>query len=205
MKQNGKTLSMHNDAIWKGTYDDNGMLLKLHENAFTIGYSALLSPDGESAGKVKFGNGVFYDAHQKNNKVYVGAPTVTSAVPVFAGIMVREAGIASGYPAINNEVADFQKGLLAKEGFIEYKKTYVVGSKPTALGSEPTALGDLKSTFDNASIGYAMLVSASNGAVYFAPTASDKVAETDVVVGKIVAINPQDKTVTAYVSPAFYA
>lgn len=198
MKQNGKTLSMHNDAIWKGTYDDNGMLLKLHENAFTIGYSALLSPDGESAGKVKFGNGVFYDAYQKNNKVYVGVPTVTSAVPVFAGIMVREAGIASGYPAINNEVADFQKGLLAKEGFIEYKKTYVVGS-------EPTALGDLKSTFDNASIGYAMLVSASNGAVYFAPTASDKVAETDVVVGKIVAINPQDKTVTAYISPAFYA
>ena len=189
---------MHNDAIWKGTYDDNGMLLKLHENAFTIGYSALLSPDGESAGKVKFGNGVFYDAHQKNNKVYAGAPTVASAVPVFAGIMVREAGIASGYPAINDEVADFQKGMLAKEGFIEYKKTYVVGTSPSALGN-------LKSTFDNASIGYAMLVSSSNGAVYFAPKASDKVAETDVVVGKIVAINPQDKTVTAYVSPAFYA
>lgn len=198
MTQNGKKLSMHNDAIWKGTYDDNGMLLKLHENAFTIGYSALLSPDGESAGKVKFGNGVFYDAHQKNNKVYVGAPTVASAVPVFAGIMVREAGIASGFPAINDEVADFQKGMLAKEGFIEYKKTYVVGTSPSVLG-------DLKSTFDNVSIGYAMLVSASNGAVYFAPKASDKVAETDVVVGKIVAINPQDKTVTAYVSPAFYA
>ena len=198
MTQNGKTLSMHNDAIWKGTYDDNGMLLKLHENAFTIGYSALLSPDGESAGKVKFGNGVFYDAHQKNNKVYAGAPTVGSAVPVFAGIMVREAGIASGYPAINDEVADFQKGMLAKEGFIEYKKTHVVGSSPSALGN-------LTRTFDNASIGYAMLVSASNGAVYFAPKASDKVAETDVVVGKIVAINPQDKTVTAYVSPAFYA
>lgn len=198
MTQNGKTLSMHNDAIWKGTYDDNGMLLKLHENAFTIGYSALLSPDGESAGKVKFGNGVFYDAHQKNNKVYAGAPTVASAVPVFAGIMVREAGIASGFPAINNEVADFQKGMLAKEGFIEYKKTYVVSSSPSSLGN-------LKSTFDNTSIGYAMLVSSSNGAVYFAPKASDKVAETDVVVGKIVAINPQDKTVTAYVSPAFYA
>ena len=198
MTQNGKKLSMHNDAIWKGTYDDNGMLLKLHENAFTIGYSALLSPDGESAGKVKFGNGVFYDAHQKNNKVYAGAPTVGSAVPVFAGIMVREAGIASGFPAINDEVADFQKGLLAKEGFIEYKKTYVVGTSPSVLG-------DLKSAFDNASIGYAMLVSASNGAVYFAPKASDKVDAKDVVVGKIVAINPQDKTVTAYVSPAFYA
>ena len=79
MNQNGKTLSMHNGAIWKGTYTNNGMLLKLHENSYTIGYSALLSPDGASAGKVKFGDGVFYDAHQ-NNKVYAGAPTVASAV-----------------------------------------------------------------------------------------------------------------------------
>ena len=60
---------MHNGAIWKGTFDDNGMLLKIHENAYTIGYSALLSPDEQSAGKVYFGDGVFYDAYQKNNKV----------------------------------------------------------------------------------------------------------------------------------------
>ena len=70
MTQNGKTLSMHNGAIWKGTYTNNGMLLKLHENSYTIGYSALLTADGSSAGKVKFGDGVFYDANQKNNKVY---------------------------------------------------------------------------------------------------------------------------------------
>lgn len=199
MTQNGKTLSMHNKAIWKGTFDDNGMLLKIHENAYTIGYSALLSPDGTSAGKVKFGDGVFYDAHQKNNKVYVGAPTVASAVPVFAGIMVREPGIASGYPAINDEVADFQKGMLCKEGYVEYKKAFVVGSSPSALPSEKS------STFDNATIGYAMIVSASDGAVYFAPTTSDKVDNNDVVAGKVVAINPDDKTVTVYVSPAIYA
>lgn len=199
MTQNGKTLSMHNKAIWKGTFDDNGMLLKIHENAYTIGYSALLSPDGTSAGKVKFGDGVFYDAHQKNNKVYVGAPTVTSAVPVFAGIMVREPGIASGYPAINDEVADFQKGMLCKEGYVEYKKAFVVGSSPSALPSEKS------STFDNATIGYAMIVSASDGAVYFAPTTSDKVDNDDVVAGKVIAINPDDKTVTVYVSPAIYA
>lgn len=199
MAQNGKTLSMHNKAIWKGTFDDNGMLLKIHENAYTIGYSALLSPDGTSAGKVKFGDGVFYDAHQKNNKIYVGAPTVASAVPVFAGIMVREPGIASGYPAINDEVADFQKGMLCKEGYVEYKKAFVVGSSPSALPSEKS------STFDNATIGYAMVVSASDGAVYFAPTTSDKVDNDDVVAGKVVAINPDDKTVTVYVSPAIYA
>ena len=199
MNQNGKTLSMHNGAIWKGTYTNNGMLLKLHENSYTIGYSALLSPNGASAGKVKFGDGVFYDAHQKNNKVYAGAPTVASAVPKFAGIVVREAGIASGYPAINDEVADFQKGLLAKEGYIEYKEAYVVTT------ASHSALGDKKSVFDNVDLGYVLMVSASNGAVYFAQTSSDKVSASDVVVGKIVAMNPDDKTVTVYVSPAIYA
>lgn len=199
MTQNGKTLSMHNGAIWKGTYTNNGMLLKLHENSYTIGYSALLSPDGASAGKVKFGDGVFYDAHQKNNKVYAGAPTVSNAVPKFAGIVVREAGIASGYPAINDEVADFQKGMIAKEGFIEYKEAYVVTT------ASHSALGTKKSVFDNVDLGYVMMVSASNGAVYFAQTSSDKVSNSDVLVGKIVTMNPDDKTVTVYVSPAIYA
>lgn len=199
MTQNGKTLSMHNEAIWKGTYTDNGMLLKLHENSYTIGYSALLSPDGASAGVVKFGDGVFYDAHQKNNKVYAGAPTVASAVPVFAGIVVREPAIASGYPAINDEVASFQKGMIAKEGFIEYKNAYVVTT------ASHSALGTKKSVFDNVDLTYVMVVSASTGAVYFAQTASDKVANADVVVGKIASINPDDKTVTVFVSPAIYA
>lgn len=199
MLQNGKTLSMHNDAIWKGTYTNNGMLLKLHENSYTIGYSNLLTADGAGAGKVKFGDGVFYDAHQKNNKVYAGAPTVTSAVPMFAGIVVREPAIASGYPAINDEVADFQKGLLAKEGFVEYKEAYVVGSSPSARPASKV------NVFDNATLGYQMIVSTTDGAVYFAPTASDKIANTDVVVGKIIEVNPDDKSVTVYVSPAIYA
>ena len=198
MTQNGKALSMHNEAIWKGTYDDNGMLLKLHENSYTIGYSALLSPNGASAGKVKFGDGVFYDAHQKNNKVYAGAPTVTSAVPKFPGIVVREPAIASGYPAINNEVADFQKGMICKEGFIEYKKAYVVTT------ASHSALGDKKSVFDNVDLGYVLMISASDGSAYFAQTSSDKVSASDVYVGKIVSMNPDDKTVTVFVSPTIY-
>lgn len=199
MTQNGKTLSMHNGAIWKGTYTNNGMLLKLHENSYTIGYSALLSPDGASAGKVKFGDGVFYDVHQKNNKVYAGAPTVSEAVPKFAGIVVREAGIASGYPAINDEVADFQKGLIAKEGYIEYKEAYVVTTTSHA------ELGTKKSVFDNVDLSYVLMASASNGSIYFAQTSSDKVSSSDVLVGKIVSMNPDDKTVTVYISPAIYA
>ena len=199
MEQNGKSLSMHNEAIWKGTYTDNGILLKLHENSYTIGYSALWAPDESSAGKVGFGDGVFYDAHQKNNKVYAGAPTVANAVPVFAGIVVREPAIASGYPAINNEVASFQKGMIAKEGYIEYKHAYVVTT------ASHSALGTKKSVFDNVDLSYVMVVSASNGAVYFAQTASDKVDNDDVVVGKIASMNPDDKTVTVYISPAIYA
>lgn len=192
MNQNGKTLSMHNEAIWKGTYTHNGMLLKIHENAYTIGYSALLSPDGQSAGVVKFGDGVFYDAHQKNNKVYAGAPTVTSAVPVFAGIVVREPAIASGYPALNDEVAPFQKGMIVKEGYVEYKEAFV-GS-----GASKETL------FDNANVtlGTNMYVKASNGAVYFG---SAKGATTDALVGKIVSLNPDDKTVTVYISPVLTA
>ena len=199
MEQNGKSLSMHNEAIWKGTYTNNGILLKLHENSYTIGYSALLSPNGASAGKVKFGDGVFYDAHQKNNKVYAGAPTVANAVPVFAGIITREPAIASSYPAINDEVASFQKGMITKEGYIEYKNAYVVTT------ASHSALGEKKSVFDNVDLTYVMVISASNGAVYFAQTASDKVNGSDVVVGKIASMNPDDKTVTVYVSPAIYA
>lgn len=199
MEQNGKSLSMHNEAIWKGTYTNNGILLKLHENSYTIGYSALLSPNGASAGKVGFGDGVFYDAHQKNNKVYAGAPTVTNAVPVFAGIVIREPAIASGYPAINDEVASFQKGMIAKEGYIEYKHAYVVTT------ASHSALGTKKSVFDNVDLSYVMVVSASNGSVYFAQTSSDKVDNDDVVVGKIASMNPDDKTVTVYISPALVA
>lgn len=199
MNQSGKTLSMHNEAIWKGTFTNNGMLLKIHENAYTIGYSALLSPDGASAGVVKFGDGVFYDAALKNNKVFAGAPTGDSAVPVFAGIVVREPAIASGYPVNNDEIAAFQKGELAKEGFIEYKEAFVVGKTPSARPSAKV------NTYANVSIGYQLVVSAADGVIYFAPTATDKVAATDVVVGKVVELNPDDKSVTVYVSPAIYA
>ena len=198
MTQNGKTLSMHNGAIWKGTYTNNGMLLKLHENSYTIGYSALLSPNGASAGKVKFGDGVFYNATEKNNKVYAGAPTASGAVAKFAGIVVREPAIASGYPAINDEVASFQKGLLAKEGFVEYKEAFVIA---TGASTRPASKVN---TYDNVTIGYNMVISSTDGAVYFSPDTT-KIANTDVAVGKVIELNPDDKSVTVYISPSIYA
>lgn len=190
---NGKSLSMHNDAIWKGTFTHNGTLLKIHENDYTIGYSALLAPNGASAGTVKFGDGVFYNAKEKNNKVYVGAPTSASATPVFAGIVVREPAIASGYPAINDEISSFQKGLMVKEGYVVYKEAYIVDSG--ALTAEKV------NVYENVDIGTSAFVQATDGAIYFGASAVDA---DDVKVGKIVEVNPDDKSVTVYISPAFY-
>ena len=186
---NGKSLSMHNEAIWKGKFKHNGTLLKIHENDYTIGYSALLKPDGSAGSAVKFGNGVFYNAKEKNNRVYVGSPTAPEAVPVFAGIVVREPAIASGYPALNDEVSSFQKGLLVKEGYVVYKEAHVEQG------------GEVENLYDNAKvvIGVAVNVKASDGTVYFGAKSG-----SDVTVGKVIEINPDDKSVTVYVSPAYY-
>lgn len=186
---NGKSLSMHNEAIWKGTFTHNGTLLKIHENDYTIGYSALLKPDGSAGSAVKFGCGVFYNAKEKNNKVYVGKPTTSEAKPVFAGIVVREPAIASGYPAINDEVSSFQKGLIVKEGYVVYKEAPV------------TSGGEAENLYDNATveIGVTVNVKASDGTVYFGTNQSG-----DVKVGKVVEINPDDKSVTVYISPVYY-
>lgn len=194
MLQNGKNLSMHSDAIWKGDYSHNGTLLKIHENAYTIGYSALLAPDGKTSGTVKFGDGVFYDAKEKNNKVYAGAPTENTPSPVFAGIVVREPAIASGYPATNDEVAPFQKGLLVKEGYVIYKN---------APKDDPDTDASSIASTEGLGVGSCLCIAKSNGKAYFTAT---KPADTTTgyFVGKVVAINPDDLSVTVYISPAFY-
>lgn len=204
MIQSGKTLSMTNEAIWKGTYTDNGMLLKIHENAFTIGYSKLLSADGSKAGVVKFGDGVFYNAADKDNTVYAGAPTASGAKAVFAGIMVREPAIASGYPVNNDEVAAFQMGLLAKEGFVIYKNAKVCSADKDEDNKTIATLTETRvNTFENVNVGAEAVVSMANGEVYFSVDGSLANA-SDQTVGKVVAINPDDKSVTVYITPAFY-
>lgn len=188
MLQNGKILSMHNDAVYKGDFSHNGTLLKLHENSYTIGYSALLSKDGTQSGEVKFGDGVFYNAKEKNNRVYAGAPTVEEAVPVFAGIMVREPAIASGYPVLNDEVNGFQHGLIVKEGYVIYK------SAPVGNGSDKVNVYDSESV----TFGTSLFIRASDGGAYFGSAKADG---SDVLAGKVVELNPDDKSVTVYVSP----
>jgi hypothetical protein len=197
MLQNGKTLSMHNDAIWKGDFTHNGTMLKLHENGYTIGYSALLVPAGTSAGTVKFGDGVFFDANEGNNKAYVGAPTTLGAVPVFAGIVVREPAIASGYPVLNDEISAFQKGLLCREGYIIYKH----GNVCTASGAmvEDTAL------YGKVYPNMCMWVNKTNGEVYFSAKSSVYFQAGDINIGRVVEVNPDDESITVFVTPSITA
>ena len=187
MEQNGKTLSMHSNSVWKGDFTHNGMVLKIHENDYTKGYSDLLTPDGTAGGVVKFGDGVFYDAYQKNNKVFAGKPTVANAVPVFAGIIAREPAIASGYPVLNDEVSQFQKGMIVAEGFVEYKTAFMTGHTDARVN-----LIDSGVTY-----GYNLFVKDTDGTAFF----SSNTTETGyTLVGKVVEINPDDKSVTVKVS-----
>lgn len=197
MEQTGATLSMHSNSVFKGGVTHNGILLKIHENAYTIGYSALRSPDGTTAGSVNFGDGVFLDASQKNNHAYVGAPTVTGAVPVFGGIVVREPAIASGYPVNNGKVQSFQKGLLCREGYIEYKKGKVVVSSSIVKTNVEL--------FDWVYPNYCMWCDATNGQVYFTPKSTVYENSADLLVGRVASINPDDRTITVYVSVGLLA
>lgn len=197
MEQNGKSLSMHNDAIWKGTYTHNGMLLKIHENDYTIGYSQLLKADGTAGASVKFGDGVFLDASQNNNRAYAGSPTVLGAIPVFGGIVVREPAIASGYPVKNDEVAPFQKGLLCREGFVEYKK----GNLCTASSTMETDIELFGKVFPN----FCIWVNKTNGKVYFSPKSTVYYQSGDLMIGRVVASNPDDRTLTVKVTPVLQA
>ena len=195
--ESGQKLSMHSDNVFKGSNTHNGILLKLHENSFTIGYSALLAPDGSTAGVAKFGYGVFLNVANKNNKVYVGKSTEAGAVSSFGGIMVREAGIASGYPVYNDQVSQFQKGMLCRDGFIGYKYGRVYLSSDVSY--------DDVQLFDYVYNNYVLWIKASDGSFYFSPKASVYETEGDTMVGRVASTNPDDESVTVNISTSMLA
>lgn len=195
MEQNGKTLSATSSAVFKGGNSHNGTLLKLHEFSYTIGYSALLTADGTAAGTVKFGNGVFFDATQGNNRAYVGSPTVTGAVPVYGGIMVREPAIASGYPVLNDEVSGFQKGLLCKDGFVIYKEAKTCFGSSALSAAKEKLYGKIYSNF-------CLWINKTNGEAYFSPKSTVYNASGDILVGRVVEVNPDDESVTVHICSA---
>lgn len=197
METNGKSLSMHSDSVFKGGVTHNGILKKIHENCFTDGYSMLLKNDGTAGATVKFGNGVFFDASQKNNRVYKGVPTVLGAIPVFAGIVVREPAIASGYPVNNDEIAPYQKGLLCRQGYVEYKHGNV------CTGSS-TMITDIK-LFGKVFPHHCLWVNKTDGSAYFSAKSTVYYQSGDVMVGRVVSVNPDDESITVQVTPSLQA
>ena len=175
MEQSGKTLSMTGDARWKGTATHNGSLLKSHDNSFTTGYSKLTPVVGVDA---KFGFGVWYDGDLKNNQVFCAKPSGGTTVPVFAGILARQPHIATGYPAQNDTVSEYNKGLLVKDGYVVYKTGYTADVE------------DLD--FDDVEVGMLLCINDLNGRFTFAAAA----AVGFTAVGKVIQLNPDDRSWT---------
>lgn len=195
---NGKPLSMRSDAIYKGNYTHNGTMLNIHDNSYTIGYAKMLTPDGSGYGATKFGNAVFLNGAEHSNVVYAGKPTMTGAIPVFAGIVTREPAYASSYPVKNDEVTGYQNGLLCREGFLIYKKGEVVG----AVGAATESFADVE-LFDYVYMNFCMFADVDTGKVYFSAANTAFKKATDIMVGRVVSINPDDRSVTVKVSPVY--
>ena len=178
-EQSGKTLSLHGDPIWKGTYTHNGTLLKLHDYCFTTGYAKLVPVNGV---KVEFGSAVWYNAANQNNTVYAAKP---SSNAVFAGILARNPAIASGYPAANDEIQDFEKALLVKDGYLIYKQAYKAADDTKTL------------KFSDIQVGMKMYVRDTNGHITFATSAP---ASHTAINGTVVMLNPDDQSWTVKLS-----
>ena len=118
-EETGASLSMTKSAVLKTTATDNGLLEKIHEGAYTFGYTKLVPASGDAG--VEFGSGAWYDASEKNNTVYAVKPSGDGAVPVLAGVFVRQPYIAAGFPARPDRIEPQNKGLICYEGKVKYK------------------------------------------------------------------------------------
>lgn len=180
MEQTGKTLSLLGTPRWKGTATHNGGLLKLHDNSFTAGYSSLATAATVNA---KFGFGAWYDSSAKNNAISTVRPASNA---VFAGILIRQPHIASGYPAQNDEIHEYNKALLCKEGFITYKTGF-----NASTGAEDQ-------TFTDMAVGMGLFINHLNGRQHFAADLATVAGHTQV--GKVIMVNPDDLSVTVKVT-----
>lgn len=180
MEQTPGNLSLIGNDVWKGGATHNGTLLKLHTNDFTTGYSTLTSHPTIAT---KFGSGVWYDAAMRNNKVYSVMPTGPGKEPVFAGILTRQPAIASGYPVSNDTLNAYNKGLIAKEGFVIYKTA-------TETLPEDQVFSDIK-------VGMYLLISQTTGRQFFS---ASNVVSGYTLAGVVISMNPDDSSWTVCVS-----
>lgn len=177
-EETGDSLAMTKAAVMKTTATENGYVEKVHENCYTFGYSKLI-PFSATVNP-KFGSGVWFDASLRNNQVSVVMPSGGTAVPKFAGILVRQPYIASGFPARPDTIEPQNKALIANGGYIKYK---------TGLAADGTTV----QTFADVQVGFNMYVANATGTMHFA---SSDPASGYTKVGKIVRMNPDDSSFT---------
>lgn len=193
MELSGKGLSMDSEAVYKGEATHNGTLLKVLGGSYTIGYSELLNSEATGEASVEFGNGVFIDAQSRENRIYAGEPSYLGAVPAFYGIIVREPALASTYPVNNNKVQGFQHGEVCKWGFLIYKKG--------AVCSEIGSIEEDLQLADHVYANFVMWVRKSTGEVYFTASSDVYYQSGDIKVGRVTGFNPDDDSITVYISP----
>lgn len=175
----GTVLSLKSGQ-WKGGSTHNGTLKKLHDFSFTEGYSNLAYP---ALYTPEFGYGVFEDAATKDNKVQTMVAGLTT--PAFGGILVRSPGLASGQPAANTSVFSYNKVNRVKRGFVVFKKGW------TLAGAEQ-GWADITKRMN-------LFISNANGRPLF--SASNTVTGATIA-GKIIAVNPDDKSWTVEIGNA---
>ena len=162
---------------WKGGNTHNGTLKKIHDFSFVEGYSELTHPIAVTP---EFGFGVFEDAADKTNKVSTQVTGLTT--PMFGGVLIRSPAMAAGQPAANKSVLPYNKGARAKRGFVVYKSGFTIA-------------GDAQGWADIAK-GMNLFITNANGRPHFASAVTVTGAT---LAGKIIAINPDDKSWTVEV------
>ena len=177
-EETGDSLAMTKAAVMKTAATENGYVEKIHENCYTFGYSKL-TPFSATVNP-KFGSGVWFDASLRNNQVFVVMPAGGTTVPQFAGILVRQPQIASGFPTRPDTIDPQNTALIAKHG-------------PTTSQTGLAADGTTVQTIADVQVGFNMYVADATGTMHFA--ASDPLTGYTKV-GKIVRLNPDDSSFT---------
>lgn len=167
--------------VYKASAFSNGVIMRLGVNGvYTTAVTNLLSPDGTAyADGITYGNGLFYNAAEKNCVGYAGAPTVASAVPVFAGIVVRSPAVQSSYPANGEKAYEYNKFLIVKDGYVLYRSGFDTAGNAIKFSSALVKAGNY------------MYVKTADGSVAFGTAATVTKFTT---VGRIAELHPDDES-----------
>ena len=177
MESFGKTLGISSPEVFRGTASHNGLLKKIHDNSYTTGFSKLVKANDSD--KVGFGFGVFYNTAAKTNVVYNNN---NSGAYSPAGILTFQPHIASGYPAKNDEITSYNRAVLAKDGYVEYKKGFTAGYTEDAEGQQSYAA---------ISVNMNLFINITDGSPFFSANAAE---EGFVCFGRVIELSPETQS-----------